>query len=319
MKLIELKDKIIKGYEITKDEALMLIDADLDELRKYADEIREHFCGNKFDLCSIINAKSGKCSEDCKYCAQSAHYNTKVEEYNLLDEDTIINAAKENKKKGVLRFSLVTSGRKPTKSDLEKICKIIKRIKTDTGLEVCASLGLLDKDDLTKLKEAGLTRIHNNLESSERFFKTVCSTHTTHDKIRTIKYAQELGLEICSGGISGLGENWEDRIDLALTLRDLKVMSIPLNFLCAIEGTPYENNKLLTPDEILRICAIFRFINKKAFIRLAGGRYLTKDSGEKCLKSGINSLITGDMLTTTGATINSDIKMAESMGFEIRL
>ncbi len=319
MKLIELKDKIIKGYEITKDEALMLIDADLDELRKYADEIREHFCGNKFDLCSIINAKSGKCSEDCKYCAQSAHYNTKVEEYNLLDEDTIINAAKENKNKGVLRFSIVTSGRKPTKSDLEKICKIIKRIKTDTGLEVCASLGLLDKDDLTKLKEAGLTRIHNNLESSEKFFKTVCSTHTTHDKIRTIKYAQELGLEICSGGISGLGENWEDRIDLALTLRDLNVMSIPLNFLCTIKGTPYENNELLTPDEILRICAIFRFINPISFIRLAGGRYLTKDSGEKCLKSGINSLITGDMLTTTGATINSDIKMAESMGFEIRL
>lgn len=319
MDLKELKDKIISGYEVSRNEALELVNAELDELTKYADEIREHFCSNKFDLCSIINAKSGKCSEDCKYCAQSAHYNTKVEEYNLLDEDTILKAAKENKVKGVLRFSIVTSGRKPTKSDLDKICKIIKRIKSETELEVCASLGLLDKDDLKKLKEAGLTRIHNNLESSERFFKTVCSTHTTQDKIQTIKFAQELGLDICSGGISGLGESWEDRIDLALTLRDLKVMSIPLNFLCAIEGTPYENNKLLTPDEILRICAIFRFINKKAFIRLAGGRYLTKDSGEKCLRAGINSLITGDMLTTTGATIKSDIKMAENMGFEIKL
>ena len=319
MDLKELKNKIIKGYEIARDEALTLIDANLDDLTEYSNEIREHFCSNKFDLCSIINAKSGRCSEDCKYCAQSAHYNTKVEEYSLLEDETILKAAKENKEKGVLRFSIVTSGRKPTKSDLEKICKIIKRIKTETGIEVCASLGLLNKEELMLLKNAGLTRIHNNLESSERFFKTVCSTHTTKDKIQTIKYAQELGLEICSGGISGLGENWEDRIDLALALRDLKVMSIPLNFLCAIKGTPYENNKLLTPDEILRICAIFRFINPKSFIRLAGGRYLTKDSGEKCLKAGINSLITGDMLTTTGGTIKSDIKMAENMGFKIKL
>ncbi len=319
MELTELKNKILTGYKISRDEALKLIDVNLNDLTQYADEIREHFCKNKFDLCSIINAKSGKCSEDCKYCAQSAHYNTKAEEYSLLDDETILKAAKENKEKGVLRFSIVISGRKPSKSDLDKICNIIKRIKSETGLQACASLGLLDKDDLIKLKEAGLTRIHNNLESSARFFKTVCTTHTTEDKIRTIKYAQEIGLEICSGGISGLGENWEDRVDLALMLRDLKVMSIPMNFLCAIKGTPYENNILLTSDEILRICAIFRFINPKAFIRLAGGRYLTKDNGEKCLKSGINSLITGDMLTTTGSTIKSDIKMAESMGFEIKL
>ena len=319
MNITDIKNNIISGYEITRDEALELINADLNELSKCANEIREHFCKNKFDLCSIINAKSGKCSEDCKYCAQSAHYNTNVEEYSLLDDETILKAAKEKKKKGVLRFSIVTSGRKPTKYNLDKICKIIKKIKSETKLEVCASLGLLDKNDLTKLKEAGLTRIHNNLESSERFFKTVCTTHTTRDKIQTIKYAQELGLEICSGGISGLGESWEDRIDMAFMLRDLKVMSIPMNFLCAIEGTPYQNNKLLAPDEIVRICAIFRFINPKAFIRLAGGRYLTKDSGERCLKAGINSLITGDMLTTSGATIKSDIKMAESMGFEIKL
>ena len=314
-----LKDKIISGGNITKSEALGLINADLNELSKCADEIREHFCAKKFDLCSIINAKSGKCSEDCKYCAQSAHYSTNVEEYSLLDDETILNLAKGNEKKGVLRFSIVTSGRKPTKADLDKICSIIRRIKNETKLEVCASLGLLDKEDLLQLKEAGLTRIHNNLESSERFFKTVCTTHTTKDKIKTIKYAQESGLEICSGGISGLGETFEDRIDMALMLRDLKVMSIPMNFLCAIEGTPYQNNKLLTPDEIVRICAIFRYINPKAFIRLAGGRYLTKDNGERCLRAGINSLITGDMLTTCGATIKSDIEMAESMGFEIKL
>ena len=314
-----LKNKIIEGYEITKEEACKLLEEPLDELTKCADEIREHFCGNKFDLCSIINAKSAKCSEDCKYCAQAACYNTSVEEYPLLSEEEILDAAKENEKKGVLRFSLVTSGRKPTQKDLDKICKIIERIKNECNISVCASLGLLNKEELSKLKEAGLTRIHNNLESSENYFKKVCTTHTTQDKIRTIKYAQEIGLEVCSGGICGLGESWEDRIDLALMLRKLKVMSIPVNFLCAIKGTPYENNELLSPETILRICAIFRFINPKAFIRLAGGRYLTKDNGEKCLKAGINSLITGDMLTTTGSTVKKDISMAQSFDYEVRL
>lgn len=319
MDLLKLRDKIIERDEISRDDALSLISADLKTLCKCADEIREHYCADKFDLCSIINAKSGKCSEDCKYCAQSAHYNTDVEEYSLLDAETILQAAKENERKGVLRFSLVTSGRKPTNNDLDKICEIIKRIKSECTIKICASLGLLDKSDLEKLKSAGLTRIHNNLESSRNYFKTVCSTHTTDDKIKTIKAAQETGLEVCSGGISGLGETFEDRIDLAFMLRDLKIMSIPMNFLCAIEGTPYENNKLLTTDEILRTCAIFRFINPKAFIRLAGGRYLTKDNGQMCLKSGINSLITGDMLTTTGATIKSDIEMAEKSGYIIKL
>ena len=319
MQLKLLKDKIINGYEISKEEACHLYEADLNELAKYADEIREFFCKNKFDLCSIINAKSGRCSEDCKYCAQSSFYNTDIEKYDLLNSDEIVNCAVNNYKKGVLRFSLVTSGRKSSKEDLEKICKIIEKIKESSDIKICASLGLLEKEDLQKLKNVGLTRIHNNLESSPNYFKTVCTTHTTEDKIKTIKYAKELGLEICSGGIFGLGESWEDRVDLALLLRDLEVMSIPINFLCAIKGTPYENNPELTPDEIIRICAIFRFINPKAFIRLAGGRYLTKDDGKKCLKAGINSLITGDMLTTTGATIKQDIQMAEELGYEIKL
>ncbi|MBR6163950.1 biotin synthase BioB [bacterium] len=319
MNISELRDKIIEKNEINRSEALSLIDADLPSLCKCADEIREHYCRDKFDLCSIINAKSGKCSEDCKYCAQSAHYNTKVEEYSLLDSETIIKAAKENCHKGVLRFSLVTSGRKPSRTEIIKICEIIKEIKRQCKIEICASLGLVDCDDLKMLKEAGLTRIHNNLESSRKFFPFVCTTHTTDDKIKTIKEAQKLGIEVCSGGISGLGESFEDRIDLAFMLRELNIMSIPMNFLCAIEGTPYQNNKLLTKEEILRTCAIFRFINPKAFIRLAGGRYLTEDSGKECLKSGINSLITGDMLTTTGATILSDIKMATEMGYKIHL
>lgn len=200
---------------------------------------------------------------------------------------------------------------------LMNFAKPLRRLKKNTSIFVCASLGLLNKNDLQKLKDAGLTRIHNNLESSENFFKQVCTTHTTQDKIKTIKLALSLGLDVCSGGILGLGESWEDRIDLALQLYQLNILSIPLNFLCAIEGTPYENNPLLTPDEILRVCAIFRFINPRAFIRLAGGRYLTQDNGYECLQSGINALITGDMLTTTGSTISSDIKMASQLGFTI--
>lgn len=319
MVIKKIKDTVLKGDDISKDDALKLVNADLSELTDAANDIRKHFCGNKFDLCSIINAKSGKCSEDCKFCAQSAHYRTDAEEYDLLDVDTILTASKINEKKGVLRFSLVTSGRKPDRRDLDKICEIISKIKNETNLQICASLGLLDKDDLIKLKEAGLTRIHNNLECSEKFFKNVCTTHTTQDKIKTIQYAKEINLEVCSGGIFGLGENWEDRIDLALVLRNLNVMSIPLNFLCKIKGTPFESNKILEQDEILRICAIFRFINPKAFIRLAGGRFLTGDCGERAVSSGINSLISGDMLTTTGATIKSDIKMAEAKGFVIKL
>ena len=319
MNINELKEKILNGYLMSKEEGYELVNADLEELRKAADEIREHFTKEQFDLCSIINAKSGKCSEDCKYCAQSSYYKTNVEEYDLLDSDTIVKEALNNYNKGVLRFSIVTSGRKPTQSDLQKICKIAAEIRKKCDIKVCVSLGLLDENDLKKLKEAGVVRIHNNLESSRNYFRTVCTTHTTDDKIKTLKAAQKLGLDVCSGGILGLGENWFDRVDLAHTLQELGVQSIPVNFLCAIEGTPYENNKKLTQDEIIRICAIFRFINPKAFIRLAGGRSLTGDNGRLALQSGINSLITGDMLTTTGSSIKDDIKMTHELNFEVRL
>ena len=319
MKLENLKNAILNDQKITQDEAYELINADLNKLANYANEIRNYFCKNKFDLCSIINAKSGKCSENCKFCAQSAFYNTKIKKYDLLDSDIILQEAIKNKKEGVLRFSIVTSGRKPTKSDLNKICETIRKIKAACNIEICASLGLLDEDDLIELKKAGLTRIHNNLESSESYFKEVCTTHTTQDKIKTLKLAQSLGLEVCSGGVLGLGETFVDRVDLALTLRDLGIMSIPLNFLCKIEGTPYATNKTLEIEEIIRICAIFRFINPKAFIRLAGGRILTKDNGFQCLKSGVNSLITGNMLTTIGSNIKIDIEMVNQLGYEIKL
>jgi len=313
----KLKHKVLQEEGITKDEALQLVEADLEELCKAANEIRKKFCGDEFEICTIINAKSGKCSENCKFCAQSAHYKVDVEKYPLMDSDKILSAAKHDDAAGVQRFSPVTSGRRLTKAEVESLCKSIQEIKANTNLKICASCGLLDSDDLQKLKSAGLSRYHNNLESSENFFKTVCSTHTTADKIQTIEATKEQGLEICSGGIMGLGESWEDRIDMAFMVHDLGAVSIPVNMLSPIVGTPYEHNKVLDTDEMRRICAIYRFINPKAFIRLAGGRGLLKDKGRSCLQSGANALISGDMLTTAGITIERDLQMIKELGYHV--
>ena len=312
-----LKRRVLQEEEITKDEALQLIKADLEELCEAANEIRKEFCGDEFEICTIINAKSGRCSENCKFCAQSVHYKVDIEKYPLMESDKILSAAKQDDAAGVQRFSPVTSGRKLMKTEVESLCKSMLEIKANTNLKICASCGLLDSDDLQKLKEAGLSRYHNNLESSENFFKTVCSTHTTADKIKTIEAAKEQGLEVCSGGIVGLGESWEDRIDMAFMVHDLGAVSIPVNMLSPIVGTPYEHNKVLAVDEMRRICAIYRFINPKAFIRLAGGRGLLKDKGRSCLQSGANALISGDMLTTAGITIERDLKMIKELGYHV--
>ena len=307
----------MQGGEISKDEALRLVEADLEELCRAANEIRRKFCGDEFEICTIVNAKSGKCSENCKFCAQSAHYKVDVEKYPLMNSDTILAAAKHDDDAGVQRFSPVTSGRKLTKSEVESLCESMKKIKANTNLKICASCGLLNSDDLKKMKDAGLSRYHNNLESSENFFKTVCSTHTTADKIKTIEAAKEQGLEVCSGGIMGLGESWEDRIDMAFQVRELGAVSIPINMLSPIVGTPFEHNKVLDVGEMRRICAIYRFVNPKAFIRLAGGRGLLKDKGRSCLCSGANALISGDMLTTAGITIERDLQMIKELGYRV--
>lgn len=307
----------MQGGEISKDEALRLVEADLEELCRAANEIRRKFCGDEFEICTIVNAKSGKCSENCKFCAQSAHYKVDVEKYPLMKSDEILAAAKHDDVAGVQRFSPVTSGRRLTQSELESLCKSMREIKANTNLKICASCGLLNSDDLKKMKDAGLSRYHNNLESSENFFKTVCSTHTTADKIKTIEAAKEQGLEVCSGGIMGLGESWEDRIDMAFQVRELGAVSIPINMLSPIVGTPFEHNKVLDVGEMRRICAIYRFVNPKAFIRLAGGRGLLKDKGRSCLCSGANALISGDMLTTAGITIERDLQMIKELGYRV--
>jgi len=314
-----LRNKIIQeNYRITKADTLRLVEEPLAILTQNADVLRTHFCGNGFDMCTIINAKSGRCSENCRYCAQSVHYKTDAPEYSLLGEESILEEAKKQNARGVPRFSLVTSGRTLSDADVAILCNDIRKIKKETSLSVCISAGLLDYDQFVKLKEAGLSRVHNNLETSRRNFSNVCTTHTYDDKITALKAAQRAGLSLCSGGIMGLGETFEDRIDMALDIRELGVRSIPVNVLNAIPGTPYENLPKLTNDEVCRIVAIYRFIVPEASIRLAGGRGLLGDKGEKAFKSGANATISGDMLTTAGISVETDRALLQKLGYAIQ-
>lgn len=317
--LKKLKNEIIGKKIISRAEASELINAPLEELCRCADDIRKHFCKDGFDICTIINGKCGRCSEDCKFCAQSARYKTMIEEYPLLDTDEIVKQAKYNAERGVLRYSIVTSGKMLSDSDVDKVCESIKAIKSEVGIEVCVSFGLLGVEQFKKIKAAGASRVHCNLEASRSFFPSVCSTHTYDMKIETLKAARIAGLSICSGGIMGLGETMENRIDMAFDLRELTVKSVPINFLNPIKGTPFENNPPLSDDEKRRIVAIYRFILPDASIRLAGGRGLIADKGEGCFRSGANAAISGDMLTTSGITIETDMKMLKKLGFKAEL
>ena len=316
-RIVEMADRIINGELIGKEEAEWLYDQPLEELCSEADRIRRHFCGDQFDICTIINAKSGRCSENCRFCAQSAFNHTGVEEYPLLSQDEIVREAKKNDEQGVLRYSIVTSGRRLSDAEVDELCETVRTIRRETRISVCVSLGLLTTEQFQKLKEAGVERIHNNLETSRGNFRNICTTHTFDDKVATIKRAQEAGLFVCSGGIMGLGETKEDRIDMAFSLRELGIRSVPVNMLNPIPGTPFEHNKRVTPDELRRIVAVYRFILPKAFIRLAGGRGLLPDKGVGCFTSGSNASISGDMLTTAGITVQTDMKLLDQLGYRV--
>jgi biotin synthase len=308
---------IKNGYEISKEEAIELLKFETKDLIKCANEIRKHFFKDKFDTCSIINGKSGRCSEDCKFCSQSVYHKTNINIYPLLSEDKFIDDAKYHLEKGVKRYSIVTSGKNLEQKDLDSICKSYKAIKSKVGIKICASHGLLNEEELNKLKISGVERYHNNLETSGNFFSKICTTHTYDEKIETIKAAQKVGLEVCSGGIIGLGESEIDRIDMAFELRDLKIKSIPINVLNYIDGTGIDAKEPITEDEFLKTVAIFRFINPNSYIRLAGGRNLLTDFGKLVFEGGANATITGDLLTTCGNNIENDMKMIRSLGFEL--
>ena len=312
-----LADEIIEGRRLTEEEDLsILLKADLKELCKGADKIRKALCGHKADLCSIINGRSGRCSENCKFCAQSSHNSTDCEVYGFLEKDILLKECGHALQQGISRYSIVTAGRSMEGEDLEKAIEAYQSMhKAYPDMILCASHGLVKENDLKRLHEAGVTMYHTNEETSERFFPEICTTHTYADKLEEIRLARNAGLEVCSGGIFGMGENWQDRLDMAALLARFKVSSIPLNFLIPIKGTPLENNEPLTQEEILRIVAIFRYLNPTAFIRIAAGRNYFDNSGKALFCAGANAVLTGDMLTTTGSKTAQDRQMLAEIGY----
>ena len=318
-KMEAIKNKLYAGGHLTKAEAMELTEAPLEELCAAADDVRAHFCGNVFDVCTIINGKSGKCSENCKFCSQSRYYRTKVDAYSLLGSEEIVEQAKYNEARGVLRYSIVTSGRALSSKEVDKVCESLEAVQKESDIALCGSFGLLEETAFAKLKQAGLTRVHNNLETSRRNFPNASTTHSYDDKIAAIRAAQQAGLTVCSGGIIGLGETMEDRIDMVLDLREMGIRSIPVNLLNPIPGTPFEENEVVSDDEMRRILAIFRMLVPDAYIRLAGGRGLLADKGRQCFLSGANAAISGDMLTTDGITIEQDMRLLGELGYEVVL
>lgn len=318
MDLTKLTDEIINGKRLNRNEDLSFFETcDLDELCKNADKLREHFSGKTIDLCTIINARSGRCPENCKYCAQSSHHKTNCEVYSFLGEEKIFSEAKANAEEGVNRVALVTAGRKLDGEEFEKALNCYKKMNAELNIKLCASMGFLSREQFKRLREVGVTNYHDNIETSREYFSNICTTHTFEQKIEEIKMAQEEGFNVCSGGIIGMGESFKDRISMALTLSELKIKSIPINALMAIPGTPLENQPHLSSEEILRTIAMFRFVNPEAHIRLAAGRKLLGNNGKKAFESGASAMITGNMLTTSGSTIQMDKEMVASMDRKI--
>jgi biotin synthase len=314
----QLEEKILSGVSISKEDALNITEISGDDIFNLfvsANKIRNHFRGNRVELCSIVNAKSGACPEDCAFCAQSAKSEAEIEVYPLLKKEIVIQKAKEAKQSGTKRFSIVTSGRKSSDRDLFAIADMISEIR-EIGLLPCASLGLLGEKELEILKSAGLGRYHHNLETSERFFSKICSTHSYTDKLKTIDAVKSIGLSICSGGIFGLGETWQERIDMAFLLKDLNVDSIPINFLIPIKGTTLGYRGLLNPFEALKILSLYRFILPQKEIRICGGRMqILNEFNSMVFFAGADGLLTGNYLTTSGRSYKDDLRLLELYGF----
>jgi len=318
--ILDLAERVIGGDEINYKAACNLIRLEgsrIYDLLAAANRVREHFKGNKVSLCSIVNAKSGRCPEDCSFCGQSAFYDTNATEYGLIEPEVIADAAEKAKGMKSREFSIVTSGtRVESEKELGPLCQALQKI--GDGMERCASLGIMERDSLLRLKEAGLESYHHNLETSRSFFPNICTTHAYEEDVNTVRMAKELGFKTCCGGILGLGESLEQRVEMAFTLKELDVDSIPMNFLNPIKGTKMEGMKTVSPLEGLKAIAIYRFILPKKNIIVSGGREVTfRDLQPMIFMAGANGTLIGNYLLTKGRKPEELLQMIEDLGLEV--
>lgn len=319
--LLEISKSLLNNELLTFNKALYLSkleEENILDIISLANKVKKEYSGEAVELCSIINAKAGECSEDCYFCAQSLHYKSDISVYPLKGEEEILQTAKNAERVGATRFCIVISGKKPETKDFKKIISVLMKIRKETNLKLDCSLGSLTEDEVYALKDVGVSRYNHNLETSEDYFDKICTTHSYHDRVTTIKRLKEAGIETCCGGIIGLGENWNDRIKFAFALRELDVDCIPINILNPRPGTPLEHAKPLTPMEIIKTIAIFRLILKDKIIKVAGGREVNlRDLQALALLAGANGLIIGNYLTTPGRDASLDLQMIKDLGLKI--
>ena len=313
--------KILDGQLLERNEidSLSKLSSEyLDDLLYWSNEIRKANFGNTIKMCSIIPGRLGGCSEDCAFCAQSLHYDTAVDKTpQVLSDGQIMDAAAEAKSKGVPNFGIVYSGKKVSQQELDRLIALTKRIKSELGMGVCMSLGIVSDENMQRLADAGVVRYNHNLETSERHFSEVVNTHKYEDRVKTIEAGLKAGMGVCAGGIFGIGETETDRIDMALELRRLGVDMVPMNFLHPIEGTPLGNAETMPPREILRIVALYRFILPKTHLKVAGGRVLNlRDTQSWIFQAGCTAILSGNYLTTAGRSVEDDLQMLKDLGLE---
>lgn len=298
-------------------ELLKIEDSLLPLLFHGACRIRDRFTGGEIKLCAIVNAKSGRCPEDCTFCAQSSHHKSRIETYPLMAPKEVLRRAREAEAMGAKHFSIVTSGTTVKGKDLEKVVQTLLLLKKETELYLCGSLGIIPRNTADRLKESGLSRYHHNLETALSFFSEICTTHSYEDDLNTLRHAKEAGLEVCSGGILGLGESPEQRLELAYTLKQADIDSVALNFLNPVSGTPLQEAEPLRPLELLKSVALFRFILPRKDIRICGGReYGLRDLHPLVLWAGANGIMIGDYLTTKGRDYQADLQMIQDLGLK---
>ena len=317
--VIKAVKAIRAGEDLSRGEVDKLFSPEVssEDLMFAADVIRRCYKGNKVSLCGVVNAKSGLCGENCRFCSQSVHHTVDVQQYPLMTKQEMLDHAKAAVEMNASHFGIVTSGKKNNDTEIDTIQDVIAKITVRYSIGVDASLGTLSSDQLKKLKKAGLKRYHHNLETSGNYFPNICTTHSYADRVETVKNAKKAGLEVCSGALFGLGETWSDRLDVAFLLRDLDVDSIPLNFLNPIPGTPLEKQKMLSPGTALRIISLFRLVLPRKDIRICGGREVVfRDLQSWIFFAGANGMMVGNYLTTKGRSPSDDLQMIEDLGLE---